>query len=77
MSGGKQGDSRGRTSSTTSNDLSSVTFSGGGLNFTLNLSDFSLYIFHPYGGTQRKMASPMYTGNDSRELGMNLDIHIS
>ena len=37
----------------------------GGLSFTGRLSDFSLYIFHPYGGAQRKMASPTYASSDS------------
>ena len=51
LSGGR--DNRSRTSSTTSDAmLSSV--SSGGLSVTACLSDFSLFIFHPYGGGQGK-----------------------
>ena len=51
LSGGR--DARSRASSTTSEGaMSSV--SSGGLSATACLSDFSLYIFHPYGGGQGK-----------------------
>lgn len=51
LSGGR--DIRSRASSTTS-ELASSSVSSGGLSVTACLSDFSLYIFHPYGGGQGK-----------------------
>lgn len=60
LSGGKE---KVRTPSTAS-DLGMMT-SSGGLSVTGCLKDFSLYIFHPYGGGQRKaglQASPRYLG---------------
>uniref|UniRef100_A0A8W8KN54 Bridge-like lipid transfer protein family member 1 C-terminal domain-containing protein n=1 Tax=Magallana gigas TaxID=29159 RepID=A0A8W8KN54_MAGGI len=57
------GEARPRASSTTSSS-DSGSLSVGGLSFTGAMSDFSLYIFHPYGGgNQRKPnigASPGY-----------------
>lgn len=57
------GEARPRASSTTSSS-DSGSLSVGGLSFTGAMSDFSLYIFHPYGGgNQRKTnigASPGY-----------------
>ncbi|XP_056013431.1 bridge-like lipid transfer protein family member 1 isoform X4 [Ostrea edulis] len=54
------GENRPRASSTTSCDGGFM--SAGGLSFTGAMSDFSLYIFHPYGGgVQRKLnTSPGY-----------------
>ncbi|XP_021348394.1 uncharacterized protein KIAA1109-like [Mizuhopecten yessoensis] len=68
LSGGKGGpETRPRTASTASSaDPSTMT---GGLNISLGLSDFSLYIFHPYGGMQRKMASPVYSTSRHSQLG--------
>ena len=45
---------RGSTASTSDNQQGSATMFGGGLSVTGCLADFSLYIFHPYGGGQRK-----------------------
>lgn len=62
LSGGKEGKTR--TASTTS-ELGTMT-SSGGLSVTGCLTDFSLYIFHPYGGGQRKagtQTSPRFLGN--------------
>ncbi|XP_053399583.1 bridge-like lipid transfer protein family member 1 isoform X2 [Mercenaria mercenaria] len=62
LSGGKE--SKARSASTTS-DLGTMT-SSGGLSVTGCLTDFSLYIFHPYGGGQRKtgiQTSPRYLGS--------------
>lgn len=67
ISGGM--DSKGRTSSTAS-DLGTMT-SSGGLSITGCLTDFSLYIFHPYGGGQKKAGiptSPRYLGKQFVEL---------
>ena len=52
---------RPRVGSTASQGDPTSSMSAGGLSFTGALSDFSLYIFHPYGGGgQRKLASPAY-----------------
>ena len=51
LSGGR--DARSRVSSTNSEATTSSVTSGG-LSVTACLSDFSLYIFHPYGGGQGK-----------------------
>ncbi|XP_050415172.1 bridge-like lipid transfer protein family member 1 [Patella vulgata] len=54
--------SRGRLGSTLSDN--SLGTHSGGLSVTGTLSNFSLYIFHPYGGGQRRMgqtASPSYS----------------
>ena len=49
------GDTRPRASSTNSS-ADGGSLSAGGLSFTGAMSDFSLYIFHPYGGgVQRKL----------------------
>ncbi|XP_052791422.1 bridge-like lipid transfer protein family member 1 isoform X3 [Mya arenaria] len=58
-SGGR--DSKARNPSTS--ELDNLT-SSGGLSVTGCLTDFSLYIFHPYGGGQRKMqTSPRFLGS--------------
>ncbi|XP_076117611.1 bridge-like lipid transfer protein family member 1 isoform X3 [Mytilus galloprovincialis] len=67
-SGGKYEKSRTHSNTSSSNDLP-VMSKAGGLSFTGRLSDFSLYIFHPYGGAQRKMTSPMYSSDSAYKLG--------
>lgn len=68
-SGGKTDKPRTYSTNSANSDATPVLTKAGGLSFTGRLSDFSLYIFHPYGGAQRKMASPMYSPNDSHKLG--------
>ena len=68
-----QGGTRPRVSSTASEYANQAQLSSsGGLSFTGCLSNFSLYIFHPYGGGQRKpqtVGSPGYSGFQKSELG--------
>ncbi|KAK3100226.1 hypothetical protein FSP39_016558 [Pinctada imbricata] len=70
-SGGKSStDFRTRVGSTASQADQSSSMSAGGLSFTAALSDFSLYIFHPYGGgAQRKLATPTYNLGSIQEHG--------
>ncbi|XP_036364401.1 transmembrane protein KIAA1109 homolog isoform X4 [Octopus sinensis] len=68
------GGMRPRVSSTASEYTSQAQLtSSGGLSFTACLTNFSLYIFHPYGGGQRKqqtVGSPGYLGGFQKsELG--------
>lgn len=66
LSGGR--DARSRASSTASEGtMSSV--SAGGLSVTACLTDFSLYIFHPYGGAQGKPGAQVSPAG--RILGMS------
>ena len=47
-------DGRQRMGSANDNIQGSTAMFGGGLSVTGCLADFSLYIFHPYGGGQKK-----------------------
>lgn len=64
------GGARPRVGSTLSDNSSAAAANSGGLSVTGCLSDFSLYVFHPYGGGQRRFfhSSP-YSGNQRGYLG--------
>lgn len=68
---GSQGGNRSRLGSTLSDSQASASTNSGGLSVTGCLSDFSLYVFHPYGGGQRRyfQGSPSYGGGQRSYLG--------
>ncbi|KAL8597089.1 hypothetical protein ACOMHN_008162 [Nucella lapillus] len=72
---GTQGGSRARQGSTVSDCQGGANTNSGGLSVTGCLSDFSLYIFHPYGGGQRRFfqGSPSYSGGQRSYLGSILE----
>lgn len=71
---GNQSGARPRVGSTISDTPSTANANSGGLSVTGCLSDFSLYIFHPYGGGQRKFFqnSPSFSGSQHSYLGQKL-----
>ncbi|XP_076446239.1 bridge-like lipid transfer protein family member 1 isoform X6 [Babylonia areolata] len=72
---GNQGGGRARLGSTVSDCQGTANTNSGGLSVTGCLSDFSLYIFHPYGGGQRRFfqGSPSYSGGQRSYLGSILE----
>ena len=59
-----------RTRSASGHQQETMVTSGGGLSVTACLADFSLYVFHPYGGGQKKTSLSALENRFKKSRGM-------